>query len=546
MESGLLNFSYFLGGVALVVYGVHVSGVNFQKLLGSYLEMLIRRVSRSLWGGMILGLGITSLLHSGGIVALMLTGLMWDGLLNLTAALPIMLGASIGSTVAIQLASLRIGGYALLLLSVGTVMHLSGSKLYWNRLGEALIGLSFLFLGMELILLGAGGLVETSLIGGVLNFIVNNPFWGIYAGGFLTLLLQSSTAAAVTLIALSLSAALPLSTALLMISGIILGKGLRVVYVTLRHSEASGALAIINLFFSLFGFVLFVLFFDQFHMLVTLTADEPARQIANAYTLFTFINALILLPLTPLLARGWRRIFGGGNHLERSADFTLDRRLICTPSVSITEANRATVSMSKSARKMLDDTFAILSADEPQASRKLVCEQEKAVDHLTAKIAAYVLQIASQNLNRRDTIRLYSLIGAVSGIEHLCDHIMDIADLCAESRRQGLRFSDSARRELWGVHGKLRLMQNLTTKALEEDNGRLAQEIIEHENKVDEIIKKVMARHLRRVTEGQCDAAAAEYYVKILNNLERVGDHYDNLAYSIADRFSRYERKKHQ
>lgn len=545
MVYSFLNIFEFLGGVALVVYGVHLSGVNFQKLLGSYLEQMIRNASRSVWLGVFLGFLVTALIHSGSTVAIILNGLMWDGFLTLSAALPIMLGAGIGSTVAAQLASLRIGTYALVFLFAGTVLHLGSNHRNLNRLGEAVIGLSFLFLGMELIMTGVSHFLEVPEIARTLDFIAEHSLWAVYVGAILTLLFQSSTAAAITIIALGISAPIPLATALFMVLGINLGKALRVLYLTLRHSEAYGNLAIFNLLFNLFSFVLLVVFFDQLYALVVLSAAEPARQIANAYTLYALISALIFLPFVFILAKVWKVAFGIPRVASRRAHgFALDRKLICTPSVSIAEVNRASVSMSRSARKMLDDTFEILEAVEPNTPRKLVARRENGIDRMTAKLATYVMHIASQNLSRRDAIQLYSLIGIVSSIEHLCDHIMNVANLFVQVRRQRVVLSPQAQRELMGLHGKLRIMQNLTTKALEENNGRLAQEIIEHENKVDEIIKKIMVQHTVRVENGECSPVAASFYEKILNNLERVGDHYDNLAYSIADRFARKKRQK--
>jgi phosphate:Na+ symporter len=167
---------------------------------------------------------------------------------------------------------------------------------------------------------------------------------------------------------------------------------------------------------------------------------------------------------------------------------------------------------------------------------KNICCHEDRIDDMTEKISEYIIRISQQNLSRDDAMKLYSLMRIVADIERLCDHIVFVADIFANAQKDKIVFSEKAKNEIAAVYGKLRIMQNLIIKSMSEDNVKLAREINEHENKVDEIIKKISGNSQKRLENGTCSQEEGGYFSGILSHLERVGDHYDNIAYAIIDR----------
>ncbi len=524
-----------VGGLSLLLYGIHLLGVNLQQVLGSKLEKILKKASNGKIKGLAIGTGITSIIQSGGTTTLMLIGFISAGILSLSDAVPVMLGANIGSTITTQLAAFRIGIYALPVLTVGFLIYIFSTRRIYSSFGQALMGLSFIFLGMSLVF---SGILLLSFYPDVAYFISRISSFGIisvFIAAFFTFLLQSSSAASVFVVALGTAQIIDLNSALFLILGVNLGASAKVVYLALRGKRGLGKLALMHLMFNLLGIVIFLVFFKYFHYLVSITSSDIGRQIANAHTMYNAVNALIFLPFLPLMTKVVEKYIPA-RRTKRSKLSYLDRRLIYTPSVALNQVNRAVVEMAKIAYEMLEDSRAILFENKIDLAEK-VNKGEQEIDKMTGKISEYTIQISQQNLDRKDSMKLYSLMHILTDIEHLSDHILVVSNLLVQSKKEKVSFSPKALRELEAVFGKLKILQNLVIKSLRENNPKLAYEIIKHENKVDEIVKKVHSNHLERLKKGECSWEGGKYFSELLNNLERIGDHSDNIAYAVVDRF---------
>ncbi len=529
-------FLEIIGGLFLVLYGIHLSGINLQKILGSNIEKALKKTNNNPIRGVAIGTGITSLIHSSGTTTVMLIGLITGGFMGLEGAIPVMLGANIGSTIATQLASMRIGSYALIFLALGVYIHIAVTKKIHKRVGEALIGFSFLFLGMDFIFKGVSFLSKNEIFVSVITSMTQSPAAGIVSGAFATVILSSASAAAILIVALGIASVINLRTALFIILGINLGSSLKITYRVLKGDNLSGKLALIHLVFNCFGIAVFLLFFDAFYQIAELTSGDTGRQIANAHTFYNIIAALIFIPFTPLVIKVIEKILPSDKSIKKHTLFYLDKKLICTPSVSLQQVNRGTVEMAKISYNMLESSRKIFFEDRTDLLKKVEADENK-IDQMTEKISEYMVQISQQNLSRENAMTLYSLMHIVADIEHLCDHIFSTSQIFVNLKNdRKVNFSEKACDELTAVYGKLKIMQNLIIKSLDENNLKLANEIAEHENKVDEIIKKITANHINRIKEGKCTEDAGKYFMNALYHLERVGDHYDNIAYAIIDR----------
>jgi len=242
-----------------------------------------------------------------------------------------------------------------------------------------------------------------------------------------------------------------------------------------------------------------------------------------------------LLPFIPLVVKLVEDYVPSGKIKKAKLSY-LDKRLLYTPSVALNQANRAVMDMSKIAYEMLEDARLIFFKNKTELLRD-VEEKEMEIDEMTGKISEYTIQVSQQNLDKKDSIKLYSLMHILTDIELDSDHILTVSELMIEVKNKNVEFSEKAVRELTAIFGKLKMMQNLTIKSLEEDNLNLAYEIIKHENKVDEIVKRAYNNHIERMNKGICSAENSKYFTELLNNLERIGDHSDNIAYAVADRF---------
>jgi len=314
-----------------------------------------------------------------------------------------------------------------------------------------------------------------------------------------------------------------------------IGSSIKIIYLTISGKSFFGRIASINLLFNLFGIFVFLIFFKYFYYLVDITSTDIGRQIANAHTLYNIIAAVMFIPFIPLVLKIMDK-YAPIKKGDKQELFYLNRKLLYTPSVALNQANRAVMEMGKISYKMLEDSRLILFENKTELLKK-VEENEDKIDEMTEKVSEYISQISQQNLTKKDSMRLYSLMHILTDTEHLCDHILIVSELLVNLKNDQIEFSEKASNELSAVFGRLKIMQNLVVKSLDENNLHLAHEIIQHENKVDEIVKKAHSNHIERINKKICPMENAKYFSELLNNLERIGDHYDNIAYAVVDRF---------
>ena len=524
-----------IGGIAILLYGIHLSGVSLQKMLGFRLEEILKKTNENPLKGLTIGTGITSLIQSSGTTIIMLTGFIGAGLLTLKGAIPVMLGANIGSTITIQLAAFKLGLYALPILTAGVFIHIFSIRKIYKNFGEALIGFSFLFLGMNFIFTGTQSLSMNEFAVVFINVVGSSPILSISLAAIFTVILRSSSAVSVFIVALGVAQIIDLKAALFFIFGANLGSSLKIIYLALRGKGFFGRIVLVNLFFNLWAIFIFLLYFKYFSQLISATSGDIGRQIANAHTLYNVIGAFLFLPLVPLILKLTNK-FIPAKRIAKPKLFYLNRKLLYTPSVALNQVNRAVVEMEKISYEMLENSRLIFFENKTELLKK-VEEDEDEIDEMTEKVTEYTTQISQQNLTKKDAMRLYSSMHILTDTEHLCDHILTVSELLVSLKNNKIEFSEKATNELAAVFGKLKIMQNLVIKSLDEDNLHLAHEIIKHENKVDEIVKKAHDNHLERLNKKMCPLENAKYFSELLNNLERIGDHYDNIAYAVVDRF---------
>ncbi len=532
-----------LGGFSLIMIGIQFSGTSLQKLLGSRLEKLLEKAKGRPLRGLAVGTLATALIHSSGTTAVMLISLISGSIMSFADTVPVMLGANIGSTVSTQLVSFDIGGYVFLLLTLGVLIYMNAEKKADKQLGEAVVGFGLLLLGAQFLFSGVAAVAGDASLSGTLRVLNASPAAAILVGALFTALLRSAGFMSILTVAAGAAGAIGLTTAVHIILGINLGSSFKFIQLAVSGKNFSGRLAFVHLLANLLGVCLVLTDLDFFAEAVRATSATSARQLANAYTLYCLLTAIIFVPLVPLALKLSERIAPSSGQLKQKELANLDRKLIYTPSISLSEIDRGAVVMARLAAEMLDKSRDIFFAGQTTLL-SAVQERESRIDAMTNKITEFTIQVSQQNLSHDDEMRLYSLMHIIAEIEHLCDRIVAVSRLYVTIRIEGsAEFTLKAQEELTAVYGKLSIMQNLTVKALAENNTRLASEISEHENKVDEIIKKIVTNNCRRAEQGQCTPDTSRYFSEILYHLERIGDHYDNIAFAVMDRVGSDKRK---
>ncbi len=541
-ERGIINMIYLetifyiFGGLSVVIYGIGLLGKNVQKIMGEKLENVLKKAKeKPTVKGLLTGAAATSLVQSGSIIVLILMAFVSAGVMELGGAAGIMLGANIGATITAQLAACQFGIYFLPILIIGFLFYNFSQRKTHRYLGKAVFGLGILFLGIVLVIEGAELLQSNSRFLEILNQISSIPWLIILLAALLTIAIRSSSAAAVLIIALGVKEIINLDFAIFFILGINLGISLKMLVLAFHGKHYSGRIAASHFVFNFLGIIFFLAFFPFLKSFIVFSSSEIGRQIANAHTFFNLINAVILFPFIPFLVGKIDKFLPRRVIKESKLDY-LDRRLIFTPSIALSQANWGVVRMSKIAYEMLEDCHEMIFENKTKLL-KSVEENEDKIDVMTGAISNYLILVSQQSLSKKDSMKLYSLLHILTDIERMSDHILVIAQTVDKIGERKIKFSDQAFKDLTAVFGKIKIIQNLVIKTLKENKLSLAKEIMEHENKVDEIIKKVQNNHLERIEKGVCHAETGALFVVLLNNFERVGDHSDNIAYAVSDMF---------
>lgn len=535
LESDYKILIEILGGLSILLYGIHLLGANLQRVLGSRLEMVIKNYGKNPATGVIAGTGVTAIIQSSGTIAMMLIGFISAGVMSLGNAVPVMLGSNIGGTITVQLAALKVGIYAMPILFIGFIFFSYFTNRVYRSLGKASIGLGLLFLGMDFILSGTELLLRSPYSLVIYNSLHFNDPFAIFVAALFTFIIQSASASSVIVLSLASADIIDIRTGLFLILGVNLGASLKIVFLALKGKKFSPALSFIHLIFNFFGLTIFILFFKYYYFFVTMTSQNVASQIANAHTIYNIVSTLLFMPLVPLAVKVAQRYMPHDEE-NKAGISVLDKRLIYTPSIALEQVNKAVVNMAKITYEMLESAKLMLFEERVDLLNKVRGEEDE-IDEMTGKISEYTMRVSEQNLTKMDSLKLYSLMHILTDIEHMSDHILVLCETISRLKERNIVFSEKAMHELTAIFGKLKMMQNLIIKSLGENNLELANEIMRHENKVDEIVKRSLSNHIERVKNGICSVEGGNYFAEILGNLERIGDHSDNVAYSVIDRF---------
>jgi phosphate:Na+ symporter len=520
-----------VGGLALFLFGMRILSESLKKAAGDRLKRALDKLTSSRLRGVGTGAVVTAAVQSSSLTTVTLVGLINAGLLSLEGAVPVIMGANIGTTVTAQLISFKFGAFALPILAIGFAMQFMRRDKYVHA-GQVILGFGMVFLGMNIMSDGVSPLRSSPEVVGWLATLGEVPVLGILAGAGFTGIIQSSSATTGLVIAMGMGDLIDLKSAIALILGANIGTCVTVLLASIGSSLSSKRAAHAHLIFNIGGVAIFYPFIGFFSQLVALTAAELPRQIANAHTIFNVVTTLILIPFVGILVAVVKRTVKGEEiKIDRGAKF-LDKRALDAPAVALSLARRETVSMGKISLSMLRDCEKVLAKYDGRAVLAVKMKEE-ATDEIDNLIERYLTKIAQRNLSNQQSMRVETMIHNISDIERVADHAKNIIERLEYMEREGLRFSRNAKAEM-------RKMFRLTitgyadaVRVMSDGNERRVRRVLDIELEIDRMQKRFEKNHLRRLKAGKCDPMAGPVFIDIVRNLERVSDHAHNIAYAI-------------
>lgn len=537
---------HLLGGLGLFLFGMRMMSDGLQKAAGDSLRSILEKLISNRVIGVIVGFLVTAIIQSSTATTVMVVGFVNAGLMNLTQALSLVLGANIGTTITAQLIAFKIFGIALPAIGFGVLIRFftkNPKVQYW---ADTLTGFGLLFFGLDMMTGSFIPVRESEIFRTTFLAFSGNPLVAVFAGAVLTVLVQSSTATMGITIALATTGLVDFQTATAFVLGENIGTTLTANLAALGTNKAARRAALGHFLFNFIGvsyMIIFLPYFTGFVEMITpgfanfvdANGNYPyvARHIANVHTLFNFINVLIFLPLLGILARVCEFLIPGKDVGDIPTTF-LDEKLIATPDMAVRQARKEVQRMSNYALEML--VFAkraLFERDLHLASR--IFELEAKIDIMEKEIGEYLVKLYQTPMTSRNSRYINSMMHVLHDIEKIGDYSESIARFASKMVVEDMHFSDPAKEEMTEIFDvAIRFCRHVFDGY---NTGKYGIWVdTSDENLIDQMKIQFKNNHMERLAAGQCSIAMGMLFVDILNKLEKVGDNAFNIAQVLVQR----------
>ena len=543
----------FIGGLGMFLYGMNVMGDGMQKAAGSKMSSFLRLVTNNRLLGVALGALITAVLHSSAATTVMVVGFVNAGILNLTQAVGVIMGANIGTTITAWMVSLNeLGGamkvlqpsfFAPLFVGIGSFL-LAFCKKKKSLVGEILIGMGFLFVGLTYMSGAVTPYADSPIFAKAFAVLGGNPILGILVGAGVTALLQSSTASVGILQTLAMSGIVNTSAAIYITLGQNIGTCLTAVLSSTGANRNAKRASVIHLSFNMAGAILFGILM----YVVTIVRPDIAYssidslRISMFHTVFNVTNTVILFPFASLLVK-----FSGmvvketpeermeeQRKTEEEIGLQLDQRVFQSPPMALEVAVMEVVHMGKMAEKNLRLAIDILiNGDHDRIEQ--VSKNEEAIDVMNKKLTEYLVQVNNLSLNERQKRQVSNLFYSVSDIERIGDHAENLAESAQYMLDHNLQFSEIGLEDLRWITGVTTSVVTSAIAARQDKNMEDIRKVSKLEDEVDTLEEEMRDKHIDRLSKNICNPSTGVVFLDILSNLERISDHAYNIAGYVKD-----------
>lgn len=543
-----------IGGLAVFLYGMDLLGEGLTGASGGKLEKILEKLTSNPLKAVLLGAGVTAVIQSSSATTVMVVGFVNSGIMKLSQAVGVIMGANIGTTITswilsltgiessnIFISLLKPTSFSPVLAVVGIVFLMFLKKDSLKNPGKIMIGFALLMYGMDAMSSSVAPLAEVPQFASILTAF-SNPVLGMLAGMLFTAIIQSSSASVGILQALCSTGILSYATALPIIMGQNIGTCVTALLSSIGATKNGKRAAIIHLYFNVIGTVTFMIVFYALNAVIhfsflNLTAQEFG--IAVIHTTFNIITTAYLLPLRKVLEKlayatiklddDEKRIMDRRSENEFAL---LDDRFLEAPSLAVEHCKQVINKMADISRESLFISMSLIGGyDEEQALR--VGELETRADKYEDALGTYIMKISTKNLKKEDSEMLNVMLHCIGDFERISDHACNICDSARELQQKNMQFSPKAETELDILSSAVREAVDISFDAFKSNSKNEADKVEPLEELIETLAVELKARHIRRLREGKCTIELGFAHSDILNNLERVADHCSNIAVDV-------------
>ena len=535
---GIMNIGYlesifsFLGGLGMFLYGMSIMGDGMQKSAGSKLNKFLRMVTDNRLLAVGLGALITAILHSSGATTVMVVGFVNAGILNLTQAVGVIMGANIGTTITAWMVSLNSLGdamkilqpsfFAPLVVAIGAAFLMFSKKKKESLAGEICIGVGLLFVGLTFMSGSVAPYTDAPIFAKAFAVLGRNPILGILVGALVTAIIQSSTASVGILQTLAMSGVVSTNAA---------------IYITLGQNIGSCLTALL----SSAGTSL-----NAKRASISMMRPDIAQSSINSFqisvfhTFFNVTNTLLLFPFAKQLVAFSGLIVRETGQEEEQKETkedelpVLDERIFKSPTFALEVGVMEVVHMGKMALANLKLATNVLLENKYECLDE-VFKNETEIDILNKKLTEYLIKVNNLSLNEKQKVQVSNLFYSISDLERVGDHAENLAEAAQYLKEHGLTFSETGLEDLKEISSAAIGAVDHAVAARQDGGMEDIRQVSKLEDRVDTLEEEMRDKHIERLSKNECNPSAGVVFLDILSNLERISDHAYNVAGYVKD-----------
>lgn len=535
MKDAIFTLIQVAGGLGLFLFGMKLMGEGLENAAGDKLKSILEKVTKNPISAVLVGAFVTMVIQSSSATTVMVVGFVNAGLMNIAQAAGVIMGANIGTTITAQLVAFKLDEIAPLFVIVGVVLLMSAKQKKRKDIADIVLGFGILFMGMGIMSSALKPLADSPMFSELIMAIGENWVLGIFTGLALTAILQSSSATTGILIALASTGSITINIVLPILFGCNIGTCVTALIASIGANKTAHKAAAIHLMFNILGTLIFIPFLKPLgHIVQEMSPGDVQRQIANAHTIFNVTATIILVPLSKYMIMIVNKLIKGEDEVELRGPKYLDERLLETPVIAAGQVQKETLRMANKAKENLELSMKAFRQNNESLVKK-VYDNEKLINILEEEITAYLVKLSKCDLSAKESNLVASTFHIVTDIERIGDHVENIADLTLEKVGRKLKYSEDALNEIDYIYDQTIKALDITIDSYANENIEEAGTIYEIERKIDASQKEFRENHIKRLSQGSCNAYDGAIFMDLLSNFERIGDHATNIAESVME-----------
>lgn len=543
----IFNVLSLIGGLSLFLFGMNFMGDALEKRAGGSLQTVLSRITSSKWKGLILGIAVTAVIQSSSATTVMVVGFVNSGIMVLSQAINVIMGANIGTTVTSWLLSLtgiesdnifvsllKPSSFTPVLALIGIILYMFLKNSRKKDIGQILLGFSVLMFGMEAMSDAVKPLKDITEFQNIL-LMFSNPILGVAAGAVLTAIIQSSSASVGILQALCSTGQITFGTAIPIIMGQNIGTCVTALISSIGANKGAKRSAVVHLCFNIGGTIIWLSIFEFINIFVhfNFMGDKiGVMGIAIVHTLFNLLCTLTFIPLTKQLEKLACIIVKDDQKNQKFE--ILDTRLYATPAVALENCGKIVINMAYEAVDSIRMACNLFSKYDNSIADSIL-KSEADIDKYEDKIGNYLLGLTNYSLSEKDNIETTKYLHIIGDLERISDHAVNLMNSAKEINSKKLIFSDSAKSEIEKMCSAVNEIMDYTLKAITNDDLTAASEVGPLEEVIDALKKKLQKNHIKRLQNNGCTIEMGSVLSDITTVLERISDHCNNIALCIID-----------